>query len=430
MAERKGVFSRILKAARPKEVIAVLLAIVVFLIGYYVIGRHSAGSLLSTSIDTRAGAGASGFTVDGTLETDEVDISSKLPGRLLQLLVEEGDRGSAGQVVALLEADEIEAKCRQAEAGVRAAQVQVAQGDIAVNLEQLKSGDQVDQAAAGVKAARAALSMAQAKLAVLEKGARPQEIAQATEGVAAARAAFDTAEKTYRRVKGLSDEGVLSQQKADEAEMAYRSASAQLSAASARLSLVREGARKEEIEAAREQVHQAEAGLCAAQSKLQMAHNARLMVNVRQKDVEAARQKVAASEGTLMEAGAYRNQTRIVSPISGTISRRMSRSGEIVAPGYAILSVSRDSGYWVDVYIDENRFTGRSKGERVRVEIPALGKMLPGRIARIMPAADFAVKRATNEKGSYDIRALKVRVMLDDNLENLAVGLTARVHFG
>lgn len=430
MAERKGVFSRILKAARPKEVIAVLLAIVVFLIGYYVIGRHSAGSLLSTSIDTRAGAGASGFTVDGTLETDEVDISSKLPGRLLQLLVEEGDRVSAGQVVALLEADEIEAKCRQAEAGVRAAQVQVAQGDIAVNLEQLKSGDQVDQAAAGVKAARAALSMAQAKLAVLEKGARPQEIAQATEGVAAARAAFDTAEKTYRRVKGLSGEGVLSQQKADEAEMAYRSASAQLSAAKARLSLVREGARKEEIEAAREQVHQAEAGLCAAQSKLQMAHNARLMVNVRQKDVEAARQKVAASEGALMEAGAYRNQTRIVSPISGTISRRMSRSGEIVAPGYAILSVSRDSGYWVDVYIDENRFTGRSKGERVRVEIPALGKMLPGRIARIMPAADFAVKRATNEKGSYDIRALKVRVMLDDNLENLAVGLTARVHFG
>ena len=197
--------------------------------------------------------------------------------------------------------------------------------------------------------------MAKAKLAALKKGARPQEVTQAAEGVAAAQAAFDTAEKTYRRVKGLLDEGVLSQQKADEAEMAYRSASAQLSAARARLSLVREGARTEEIEAAREQVYQAEAGLRAAQSSLQMARNARLMVNVRQKDVEAARQKVAASEGALMETEAYRAQTRIVSPISGIISRRMSRSGEIVAPGYAILSISRDSGYWVDVYIDENR---------------------------------------------------------------------------
>jgi HlyD family secretion protein len=430
MAERKGLFSKILKVARQKELIAVLLAAAVFLIGYYIIGRHSAGSPLPASVSVRAGSGEDGFTVDGTLETDEVDISSKLPGRLLQVMVEEGDRVSAGQTVALLEANEIEAKCRQAEAGVRAAQAQVAQGSVAVDLERLKSGDQVDQAAAGVKAAEAALGMAKAKLAALKKGARPQEVTQAAEGVAAAQAAFDTAEKTYRRVKGLSDEGVLSQQKADEAEMAYRSASAQLSAARARLSLVREGARTEEIEAAREQVYQAEAGLRAAQSSLQMARNARLMVNVRQKDVEAARQKVAASEGALMETEAYRAQTRIVSPISGIISRRMSRSGEIVAPGYAILSISRDSGYWVDVYIDENRLAGRSKGERVRVEIPALGKTLSGKIARIMPAADFAVKRATNEKGSYDIRALRVRIILDGNLKDLAVGLSARVHFG
>ncbi|MDD3927861.1 MAG: efflux RND transporter periplasmic adaptor subunit [bacterium] len=425
MAERRGLFSKLPAVVRPKELTAVLLAIAVFLTGYYLIGRHRVHPPLTASV-----AGSGGFTVDGTLETDEVDISSKLPGRLSQVMVEEGDSVYAGQVVALLEADEIEAKCRQAEAGVRAAQVQVAQGGVAVDLERLKSGDQADQAAAGVKAARAALGMARAKLSALEKGARPQEIAQAAEGVAASQAAFDTADKTYRRVKGLSDEGVLSQQKADEAEMAYRSASAQLSAARARLDLVREGARTEEIEAAREQVNQAEAGLRAAQSSLKMARDASLMVKVRQKDVEAARQKVAASEGALMEAGAYRDQTRIISPISGIISRRMSRSGEIVAPGYSILSVSRDSGYWVDVYVDENKFAGRSKGERVKVEIPALGKTMPGRIVRIMPAADFAVRRATNEKGSYDIRALRVRIILDDNLKDLAVGLTARVHFG
>ena len=64
------------------------------------------------------------------------------------------------------------------------------------------------------------------------------------------------------------------------------------------------------------------------------------------------------------------------------------------------------------------------------MEIPALGKTLSGKIARIMPAADFAVKRATNEKGSYDIRALRVRIILDGNLKDLAVGLSARVHFG
>jgi HlyD family secretion protein len=280
--------------------------------------------------------------------------------------------------------------------------------------------------------------------------------------VAAADAVFDTAKKTYQRVKGLADEGLVAQQKADEAEMAYRSAAAQLQAAKAKLDLVKAGARPQEIDAAREQVSQAKAalevarnthsmakegprkqeiaaaeeqvrqaaaGVDAAQRTLKLAQDAHLMVNIRQKDVEAAAQKVAAGAGVVREVQAYQNQTRIVSPITGRISARFCRGGEIIAPGYALLSVAREDGYWVRVYVDESKFAGHHVGERVTVNIPALGNEVSGHLSRLLPASDFATKRANNERGSFDARALELRITLDAPLTEMASGMTARVRF-
>ena len=371
----------------------------------------------------------SDLIVDGVLDTDEVDISSKLPGRLAEVAANEGDTVRAGQVVAVLQAEELDAKQEQATAGVRGAQEQVQQGEIAVGLEQNKANDQIRQARAGVTAAEAALGMARAKLAALEKGARPQEIEQAAQAVEAAQAVYDTAGKTYQRIKSLADEGVIARQKADEAEMAFRGAQAQLAAARAKLSLVKAGARDEEILAAREQVRQADAGVEAARGALQLAEDGKTMVAVRQKDVDAARQKVAAGQGSVHEVAAYQRQTRITSPISGRVTQRMSRGGEIIAPGYAILTVARTDSYWVDLYVDESKFAGRRVGDRVAVEIPAAGKTISGRISKVLAAGDFATKRANNEKGTFDVRSVQLRVTLDQDVQDLASGLTARVHF-
>jgi HlyD family secretion protein len=401
-----------------------LAAVLFFLGGYYFLTTRT-----GAAPDNPAQQPAAGFTVDGTLETDDVDVSSKLPGRLAEMRVSEGDTVRAGQVVAVLEAEEIDAKVDQAEAGVKASQAQWEQGKLAVTLEGSKAAAQVRQAQAGVEAAQAARGMAAQKLAALVRGARPQELTMAQQGLAAAQAAFDTAEKTYNRVHSLADEGVLSQQKSDEADMAYRSASAQLEAGRARLDMVREGARVEEVAAARDQLRQAEAGVTAAQASLEMARAALLMVDIRGKDVEAARQKVAAGQGTLREVNAYKKQTEILSPMAGRVSRRMSRAGEIVAPGYAILTITRTDGFWVDVYIDENEFSGHHVGDSVRVELPALGKSLSGNITEVLPAAGFAVKRATNENDSYDVRSVQVRVALKTNITGLVSGLTARVRF-
>jgi len=536
------------------------LALGVAIIGVFMLGFRllaSPGQKATTTGTVTAG----GFTADGTLETEEVDVASKLPGRLARVLVEEGDSVSAGQVVAVLEAEELDAKYDQGIAGRRAAEAQLEQGHIALELEADKCASQVRQAQAGVDAARATLGMtwakfaalergarpqekaqvqagvdaaratlgmaqaklsalkegvrpqelanaaeavtaaeatlemAQAMLSALKEGARPQEIEQAKQGVAAAQAVYDTAKKTYQRVKGLADEGLIAQQKADETEMAYRSATAQLQAAKAKLELAQAGARSQEIDAAvgrvhqaqagldaarntysmakegprtqelevakeqvqqataalevakntqamalegprreekdaaREQVHQAQAGVDAAQRALKLAQDGHLQINIRQQDVKAAIQKVAAGAGTVREVQAYQRQTRIASPINGRVTERHCRGGEIIAPGYAILSITRNDGYWVHVYVDESQFAGQHVGEAVRVSLPALDSTVDGHISRVLPAADFATKRANNERGSFDTRALELRITLDHPLHDLASGMTARVYF-
>lgn len=416
------------------KIVGALLAVGVLAGGFLLLmpPRHRDGSAMASDgkrslSELREENGR--LIVDGVLETDSVDISSKLPGRLAAVYVNEGDTVRAGQVLALLQAEELDAKQEQAMAGMRGAEEQVAQGQYAVELEQNKAGGQIRQAQAGVEAARASLNMARAKLAALEKGARPQEIEQAQQAVNAAEAAHRTAKKTYDRIKNLAEEGLVAQQKADEAEMAYQSAEAQLNAARAKLSLVKEGTRTEEIDAARAQVSQAAAGVDAAEQTLQLARDGKTMVEIRRKDVAAARQKVAAGRGAVNEVAAYQRQTRIVSPISGQVTQRMSRGGEIVAPGYAIMTIARTDSYWVDVYVDETKFAGHRVGEQVQVEIPAAGKTVPGVISKLLPAADFATKRATNEKGAFDIRAVQLRVTLRGDVRELATGLTAHVRF-
>jgi multidrug resistance efflux pump len=165
---------------------------------------------------------------EGAVEAAEVNVSSKIPGRIASLSVDEGDPVRQGEVIAVLESEEISAKVRQAQAGLQATDAQMEQARLAVELEALRTEDQVRQAKAALEAARAKWEMAQ-------NGARPEEIRQAEQAVEAARAQFMVAQKTWNRLEALAKEGVIPQQKADEAEGAFLAAQAQLQAAEAKL---------------------------------------------------------------------------------------------------------------------------------------------------------------------------------------------------
>ena len=162
------------------------------------------------------------ITLQGQMQMQQTSIAAKVPGRIAQIMVTEGDTVTAGQQLVEMDSPEINAKINQARAGKQIAQ------------------SQLDKA---------------------ENGARPQEIAQAKAAWQANKAASDLAENTYQRVNRLYEEGLMARQKRDEAYAQYLATQDQTEAARLQYDLALEGARTEDKSAATAQVAQVDAKL-------------------------------------------------------------------------------------------------------------------------------------------------------------------------
>ena len=156
--------------------------------------------------------------MQGQVEVEEYRVSSKVPGRILELRVREGDFVKAGDTLAILEAPEVKAKMSQAQSAV----------DAAAALEQMA-----------------------------KNGARKEQIQGAFQVLQQAKAGLEIAEKSYNRVQRLFDEGVISAQKRDEAEAQYKVMQAQMKAAQSQYDMAVNGARQEDKMAAAAQVGRA-----------------------------------------------------------------------------------------------------------------------------------------------------------------------------
>ena len=166
-------------------------------------------------------------TIQGEVEVSEYRISSKVPGRILELRVKEGDYVHVGDTLAILDAPEVQAKKTQAQSAEDAA---------------------------------AALSdLAQA-------GARQEQVSGAYQLWQQAKAGLEIAQKTYERVQRLFDEGVMTAQKRDEALANYKALQAQEKAAKSQYDMAVNGARQQEKRAAQAQVNRARGAVQEVQS--------------------------------------------------------------------------------------------------------------------------------------------------------------------
>lgn len=156
--------------------------------------------------------------IQGEVEVSEYRVSSKVPGRILELRVKEGDYVKAGDTLAILDAPDIEAKKMQAESAENAA---------------------------------SAISE------MTDKGARQEQIRGAFEVWQQAKAGLEIARKSYGRVQRLFNEGVMTAQKRDEALASYKAMEAQEKAAKSQYDMAVNGARREERRAAAAQANRA-----------------------------------------------------------------------------------------------------------------------------------------------------------------------------
>lgn len=166
-------------------------------------------------------------TIQGQVEVSEYRVSSKVPGRILEIRVKEGDYVNVGDTLAILDAPEVRAKMTQAQSAENAA---AAMDEMANN------------------------------------GARQEQVRGAFAVLQQAKAGLEIAQKSYNRVQRLYDEGVKTAQKRDEAFANYKALEAQVKAAQSQYDMARNGARTEEKKAAAAQVNRAKGAVAEVNS--------------------------------------------------------------------------------------------------------------------------------------------------------------------
>lgn len=213
--------------------------------------------------------------VQGEIEVSEYRVSSKLPGRILELRVKEGDYVRVGDTLAILEAPEVNAQ---------------------------------EKAAAAQQQAAAAMSD------MADNGARKEQIQAAYQLWQQALAAADIAQKSYERVQNLFDQGVMSAQKRDEAFAGYKAREAQVKAAKSQYDMAKNGAREEEKRAAKKQAQAAEGAANVVRSLLKET--------VQISNVEGEVSSVFPKEGELVGTGSPIMSISIMKDLWGTFNIR------------------------------------------------------------------------------------------------------------
>lgn len=272
----------------------------------------------------------------GNIDIREVQLAFRQPGRIAEMIFDEGDSVTAGTPMATLDAVPYKNSLAAAEAGVL---------------------------------------MAQAELAKLRRGLRPQEIAQAREALEQAQSVATDAKRNYRRQSKLLQSGSSSQQTVDTALAARDQAIAAVNAARAALSLANEGFRSE--------------------------------------DIAAAEARLAAAQAAQAQAATALADTELVAPSSGTVISRLREPGSMVTSQNAIYNLSLDSPVYVRAYINEPNLGLIAPGDCVKVYSDSSEEAYEGQIGFISPRAEFTPKTVETTELRTDL-VYRLRIVIND----------------
>ncbi|MGL5290963.1 MAG: HlyD family secretion protein [Vibrionaceae bacterium] len=285
--------------------------------------------------------------LQGQIEAREYNVSSKVPGRVEQVLVRRGDSVAAGDLLFAIYSPELDAKLMQAKGGRDAA-----------NAKQQEANN----------------------------GARTQEVMAAKDQWLKAQAAATLANTTYTRVENLFKEGVAARQKRDEAFTQWQAAKYTEQAALAMYQMAQEGARTE-LKA-------------AAAGNVQMA------------------------EGAVKEVSAIMQDSQMRAPKSGEISEVLLQPGELAPSGFPVVSLIDMQDAWAVFQVREDELKRFNKGDKLQLTIPALGSQFEFTVSHISVMGDFATWRSTESGHDFDMRTFEVELRPTAPIANLRVGMS------
>jgi HlyD family secretion protein len=320
-----------------KRIVVILVIVVIAAGGWWLVERVRARP-------------SSDLILHGNVDIREVHLGFRVAGRLAEVAKDEGDVVNPGDILARLDDGPFRSELDEAEGRVESAQ---------------------------------------AHLALLQAGNRPQEIAQAKAVVREREVTFANAQTVYKRQEELLETRAVSQQERDDAEARFREAEARLKSAREQLSVLEAGFRVEEIAQARAELARAEAARSTAEIRVQ---------------------------DTILKA-----------PSAGVVITRAQEPGAIVQASTTVLTVSMKEPVWVRAYISEPDLGRIHPGMDVLVYTDtAPGKPYPGKIGYISPRAEFTPKNVETSELRTSL-VYRVRVVVEKPDEALRQGMPVSV---
>ena len=336
--------------------------------------------------------------VSGNIEVTDVQVAFKIPGRVEQRPVDEGQFVERGQVIAVLDTADLEQ-----EVALRQAELEATQAALAV----LLAGSRPEE----IAAAKAGMEKAAAWVEELQRGSRPQEIAVAEAAFASAIADQNRRETDFGRIARLVKQNAASQEQYDQARAAHEVASAQVREAAQRLDLAKEGPRREQIDAAK-------AALAQAQAQYDLVRN-----GPRKEDIEQARARAAQARASLALAKTRLGYATVVAPMPGMVLSKNIEPGEYVNPGTAVVTIGNLKDIWLRGYINERDSDKVKLGQSAIVKTDS-GKTYQGRVSFISDQAEFTPKMVQTEEERVKL-VFRVKIDIDNPRMELKPGMPA-----
>lgn len=287
----------------------------------------------------------------GNVEASEVRISTKIGGTLSVLNAREGDAVESGQVLAQMDTTDL-----------------------------LLARD-------AVRAERAA---AEARLRLLQAGARTEDVKVAEAELRRASADLEGAERDLTRMERLLATGSGAEKARDDAKLRRDLAARQVEAARQTLAKLRSGARREEVDAARAQL-------------------------------DASQARIAQIDQQIKDA-------TIASPLAGVVTEKLVEQGEILPPGSALLVVTDIKNAWLNVYVGDRDLPNVQIGQAVEVVTDAGPERYPGRVTFISSQAEFTPKNVQTRDERLKL-VYKVKVGLENEKGIFKPGMPAEAIF-
>ncbi len=314
-----------------------------------------------------------GLTLTGIVTTHEVNVSPLIQGRVDRLLVKEGDEVKAGQLLAVMDPQELQADRSFYLHAEQGAAAQVEQEQAALQYQEALTRDQIAQAEAALAAVQAQEKEAAADLELN-------------------RTNLDRAENLFKKQ-------VYSAQSLDQARTNYE-------------------ASKAHVESLHKQVDAQKAAVALARSNEEQ-------ITIRLKELQAGQRQLLAAGAQKSKADVRLGYTEVRAPINGMVAVLAARQGEVVGVSQPIATLINPDDLWVRADIEETYIERIRLGDHMKVRFP-FGTEADGVVFYRAVDADYATQRDVS-RSKRDIKTFEIRLRVDNRNRRLWPGLTVYV---